>query len=134
MRVFIADDSAMVCERLASLLTPIEGITIAGRAHDVPDAIESIRRLKPDAVILDIQMPGGSGFDVLQQVKKDEPAPIVVMMTNYPFPQYRKKYLEAGADYFFDKSTEFNKVVGLFDRLQCSQYAEAESNLVEAPV
>lgn len=134
MRVFIADDSAMVCERLKNLLAPIEGITIAGQAHNVPEAIDSIRRVKPDAVILDIQMPGGSGFEVLQQVKRDEPAPIVVMMTNYPYPQYRKKYMEAGADYFFDKSTEFNKVVGLFDRLQSSQYAEVENDLVEAPV
>ncbi len=133
MRIFIADDSEMVCDRLASLLAPIEGVTIAGQAHDVPDAIDSIRQLKPDAVILDIQMPGGSGFDVLQQVKKDTPAPVVIIMTNYPYPQYRRKYLEAGADYFFDKSTEFDKVISLVSELQGSEvekYSEVESVLV----
>ena len=137
MRVFIADDSEMVCERLANLLAPIEGVTIAGQAHDVPRAIDLIRRLKPDALILDVQMPGGSGLDVLQEVKRDTPAPIVITITNCPYPQYRKKYMEAGADYFFDKSMEFDKVISVFNQLHCgkdAQYSEVESELVESPV
>lgn len=137
MRVFIADDSEMVCERLANLLAPIEGVTIAGRAHDVPRTIDSIRRLTPDAVILDVQMPGGSGLDVVQEIKRDTPAPIVIVSTNCPYPQYRKKYIEAGADYFFDKSMEFDKVIGVINELQGGEAGQSgadESELVELPI
>lgn len=118
MNVFIADDSLMVCERLKSILNVLDGVTVVGMAHTVPDAIASIERLKPDAVILDIHMPGGSGMDVLLNVKKSPLAPIVILLTNYSFPQYRKKYMDAGADFFFDKSTEFNKVIDVFNQLQ----------------
>jgi len=55
-------------------------------------------------------MPGGSGIDVLRSIKKDRPAPIVMMLTNYPYPQYRKRCMDVGADCFFDKSSEFNMV------------------------
>ncbi len=136
MRVFIADDSEMVCKSLANLLASIEGITIAGRAHDVPGAIESIRRLSPDAVILDVQLRGGSGLDVLQEVKRERRAPVVIVSTNCPYPQYRKKYTEAGADYFFDKSMEFEKVIGVINELQGGQVGQSgvdESDLVDLP-
>jgi DNA-binding response OmpR family regulator len=69
-------------------------------------------------VILDIRMPGGSGMDVLQAIKREKQAPMVIMLTNYPYPQYRKKCLGLGADYFFDKSTEFEKVTELFKQLR----------------
>jgi DNA-binding NarL/FixJ family response regulator len=106
-----------VCERLSQLLRSINGITIAGQAHNVLDAIDSINQLKPEVVLLDIQMPGGSGIDVLRNAKQQTPAPTVMMITNFPYPHFRKKCMEAGADYFFDKSTEFSKVFTVFSRL-----------------
>jgi DNA-binding NarL/FixJ family response regulator len=114
MKVFIADDSAVLRERLAEMLSELPGIEIAGYAQDVPEALASIKRLNPDAVILDIRMPGGSGIDVLQDIKKDNRTTLVIVLTNFPYPQYRKKCLELGADYFFDKSTEFEKVPQVF--------------------
>jgi DNA-binding NarL/FixJ family response regulator len=110
MKVFIADDSAVLCERLIEMLSDIPGIEIIGHARDVPGTIASIKKLNPDIVILDIRMPGGSGIDVLQDVKKEKQAPMVIILTNYPYPQYRKKCLGLGADYFFDKSTEFERI------------------------
>jgi len=68
-------------------------------------------------VILDIRMPGGSGIDVLEDIKKINAAPIVIILTNYPYPQYRKKCMAAGADYFFDKSSEFEKVTEVLKKL-----------------
>ena len=87
-----------------------EDIEVIGQAQDVPEVFEAIRTLKPDAVILDISMPGGSGIDVLKEIKRDAAAPIVVILTNYPYPQYRKRCAEEGAEFFFDKSTEFHLV------------------------
>ena len=71
---------------------------------------------KPDVVILDIRMPDGSGIDVLQTIKQGEPAPAVIVLTNYPYPAYRQKCLQAGADFFLDKSTEFDQIPELIER------------------
>ena len=117
MKVFIADDSAVLRERLATMLADLLGIEIVGQAGEGFEATELIQKLKPDVVILDIRMPGGNGINVLKNIKKDEPAPTVIMLTAYPYPQYRKKCLEARADYFFDKSTEFNEVTKVLKQL-----------------
>jgi len=110
MKVFIADDSALVRERLIAMLTDVPEIEIVGEAEDVPTAITAIQRAKPDVVVLDIRMPGGSGIDVLSHVNKVLPKVVVIILTNYPQPQYRKKCMELGARFFFDKATEFEKV------------------------
>jgi DNA-binding NarL/FixJ family response regulator len=117
MKVFIIDDSAVVRERLRGMLSELTEVEIIGEAQDPLEATNSVQRVKPDAVILDIRMPGGSGIDVLQNIKKDKPAPIVIILTNYPYPQYRKKCMDAGADFFFDKSTEFDKITEVFKQL-----------------
>jgi DNA-binding NarL/FixJ family response regulator len=107
LRLFIADDSALLRGYVLDTVREIGSIQVVGQASDVPDAIAGIRESEPDVVILDIRMPGGTGLDVLKTIKTDQPAPIVIMFTNYPYPQYRKQCLGAGADYFFDKSLEF---------------------------
>lgn len=118
MKVFIADDSTVLRERLVEMLSELPGIEIVGYAQDVPEALTSIKKLNPDVVILDIRMPGGSGIDVLQEIKKDKQAPLVIVLTNYPYPQYRKKCLGLGADYFFDKSTEFEKITEVVKQMR----------------
>ena len=111
MRILIADDSKIYRTYMIDLLSRIEGIEIAGQAEDSPSAVEAIERLKPDVAILDIRMPGGDGILALETIKRNTVNPKTIMFTNYPYPQYRKKCMDAGADYFFDKSTEFEKLV-----------------------
>jgi DNA-binding NarL/FixJ family response regulator len=110
MRVFIADDSIPVVERLADLLEDVPGAQLVGRAGDVPEAVRCIQNVKPDALILDLQMPGGSGLDVLRAIRTEHPRLFVLICTNYPYPQFREKCLNAGANVFLDKSTEFEKI------------------------
>jgi DNA-binding NarL/FixJ family response regulator len=118
IKVFIADDSLIVREHLVTMLDELAGIEIVGQAENVTEAIGAIQRLCPDVVILDIRMPGGSGIDVLQNIKQNEAAPIVIILTNYPYPGYRQKCLQAGADFFLDKSTEFDQIPKLFERFK----------------
>jgi DNA-binding NarL/FixJ family response regulator len=117
VKVFIVDDSEIVIERLKTMLSEVKEIEVIGKANNPFDAINGIRTLHPDAVILDLQMPGGSGIGVLLSIKRDNSAPVVLVLTNYPYPQYRKKCMEAGADFFFDKSTEFERVPEVLNRL-----------------
>ena len=117
IKLLIADDSTLLQGYLTDTVRRFQEIRIVGHAEDVPQAVESVTRLKPDVVILDIQMPGGSGIDVLETIKKNKPSPIVIMFTNYPYPQYRKKCLAAGADFFFDKSLEFDALTDTLKHL-----------------
>ena len=111
MRLFIADDSEILRERLVETLSEIQGVEIVGQEGETFSAIEAIDRLKPDLVILDIRMPGGNGISVLEKLKKMDYPPIVVMFTNYPYLQYRKRCFDSGADHFFYKATEFEKLI-----------------------
>jgi DNA-binding NarL/FixJ family response regulator len=110
MRVFIIDDSAIVRERLIAMLAEVEGLEIVGHAEDAFSAIEGVRVLIPDVVILDIAMPGASGIYALEKIRCEKPAPTIIMLTNYSYPQYRKRCVDSGAAFFFDKSTEFERV------------------------
>jgi DNA-binding NarL/FixJ family response regulator len=118
IKVFIADDSLIVQEHLVTLLNELSEVEIVGQAETVVEAISAIGKLQPDVVILDIRMPDGSGIAVLQSIKQDKPAPVVIVLTNYPYPAYRQKCLQAGADFFLDKSTEFDQIPALFERYQ----------------
>ena len=75
IRVFVADDSIVLRERLLEMLCAIPGVEILGCAEEGLHAINSIRQLKPDAVVLDIQMPRANGLDVLRHVKGDGAGP-----------------------------------------------------------
>jgi DNA-binding NarL/FixJ family response regulator len=118
MRVFIAENSSIIRERLAALLSDLPGIELAGYAEDVRGAVAAIRLMRPDVVILDIQMPGGGGgFSVLRDIREQELPATVIIFTNDPFPQYRRRFIDAGADFFLDKSAEFEALLGIFKGL-----------------
>jgi DNA-binding NarL/FixJ family response regulator len=117
MRVLIVDDSKIVCNRLQQMLINIAGAEVVGQAHNAQDAITAIADSVPDVVILDIRLPGPSGIDVLKDIR-DKKLPIRVMiLTNYPYPHYREKCKELGADYFFDKVTEIEKISDVIEKL-----------------
>lgn len=117
MKVFVADDSIVLRERVLEMLCEIPGVQVVGCAENGLHAIDCIRRLRPDAVVLDIQMPRGTGLDVLKNIKCNGGTPLFIIFTNFPFPQYRKRALECGAQFFFDKTTEFDKLRDLFGQL-----------------
>ena len=123
LKVFIADDSAPVRERLAALISELETVQLVGQAENGHDAMEAVRKLRPDVVILDIRMPEGNGFQVLEEIKKTVATTVVIMLTAFPYPQYRRKCLEAGAECFFDKTTEFDRVAEALEHLMQSKSA-----------
>jgi len=118
LKVFIADESSLVRECLAALVSDIKGIELVGQAGDAYEALRAIRQLKPDVVILDMRMPGGNGIQMLEAIKKSAAAPVVIVLAAFPYPQYRQKCLEVGADYFFDKAIEFAQVVQVLKKMR----------------
>ncbi len=117
MRVFLVDDSSLVIDFLKEMLAALRGIEVAGHAHDVSTALRSIRTGCPDVVLLDLHLPDGSGMEVLKTIKKEMPATVMIVLTNYAFPQYKQKCLELGAHAFLDKSTDFTKIPRLLSAM-----------------
>jgi len=117
MRVFIADDSEILRSRLIEMLSEFKEIDIVGQTGYAQEAIESIKELIPDVVILDIRLPDGNGINLLEMIKKDNISTKVIIFTNYPYFQYRKRCLDAGAEFFFYKAAEFEKLVETLKQL-----------------
>jgi two-component system, NarL family, response regulator DevR len=115
--IFIVDDSKALRDRLVSMLSELEGIEVVGQAGNAAEAISGIRRLRPRVVVLDIQMPGGSGIEVLRTIKREAPPTVVLMLTNHTQAQYREKCMELGADYFLDKTRDLDKLAEIFQNL-----------------
>src|SRR5512136_2675152 len=97
LKVYVVDDSELVRERLIDMVSEIEGVEVVGETGDLRGAEESIGQLRPDAVILDIRLPDGNGITLLRHMKRERPAATVIVLTNYPYPQYREECLDAGA-------------------------------------
>ena len=110
MKVLIADDSEVFVQRLVQALGEISGIEIVARARTGAEALQALREMRPEVMILDIRMPEGSGIDVLKGMQREKLTPIAIVLTNFAFSQYRKKCLQLGARFFFDKSADFNQV------------------------
>ena len=125
LKVFISDDSATIRKRLVTMALDLPWMDVVGQAENAPRSLAAIRQTQPDVVILDIRMPGGNGLEVLREVKKMNPAPRVIMFTNYADAQYRKKCEEAGADFFLDKSTEFDQLPQALEQVRQGLRADA---------
>jgi DNA-binding NarL/FixJ family response regulator len=108
LKVFIADDSKPVADMLTELISDPGRIEVIGTGATEEAAIESIRSMKPDVVVLDLQLRSGSGTNVIRAVRaSDDLARIRLMVTsNHIAPQLRAGCLELGADGFFDKVKE----------------------------
>lgn len=111
MRLLIVDDSFAVRTRLEALLAALENVEIVGQAASRPEGIAAVRSLKPDLVVVDVQLPGG--IDFLRDLKADPDPPTVVALTSFPFRQYRFQCTEAGADFVLDKATEFERLAAI---------------------
>lgn len=111
MEIFVVEDSPLLRERLTRIFGQIRGVQVGGQAATATEAVERINKTHPDVVVLDIRLAQGNGFQVLKDIKQSPESPYVIVLTNYPYPPYRKRFLEQGADYFFDKSTELPQAI-----------------------
>lgn len=117
LTILIVDDSQIVRDRLTSMLSELDSVKITGYADNPLSATEAIVNGKPDVVILDIFLTGGSGIHVLKNIRSRNITSKVIVLTNYAQEQYRKKCFEEGADFFFDKSIEFDRIIEVIKKL-----------------
>ena len=113
LRLLLADDEPLALRRLRLALASIPDVTVVGSASDGAQAIEKMRELKPDALLLDIKMPISDGFEVANAVD-EAGGPAVIFVT--AFDSYALKAFETSAVDYLLKPVEFDRLASALER------------------
>lgn len=119
LRVLLVEDSPLIRERLIESISALDNVDIVGLADTAADALAALRRAACDVVILDLQLRAGHGFNVLAALRtsSDRPGITVIVLTNYASSAYRERSIQSGADYFFDKALDYERVTQVLEQL-----------------
>ena len=112
-KLLVVDDSELIRSRLVGLLRGIPGIKEVSTAGTLGQTLYSASHFLPDLVILDLNLPDGNGVKAIPLLKRMAPSMRVAVLTNDVGDYVGERCRQAGADWFFDKSTEFEKVLDL---------------------
>jgi len=110
MKILIADDSALILERLQQTLGEIDQVEVVASLDNGIDTLEALRTLTPDLAIIDIQMPGLTGLEVLNAYRKENKSVIFILLTLHSQGYIHKLAIQAGTNYFFSKVDDFQKI------------------------
>jgi DNA-binding NarL/FixJ family response regulator len=111
MRVLVVDDSSAVRGRLAAMLREVPGVGAVDETADGESAVDLSRARGHGLVVLDLHLRGVGGLVVLPRLKHLARPPRVAVLTNETSDHHRRECLASGADYFFDKSRDFDRVL-----------------------
>jgi DNA-binding LytR/AlgR family response regulator len=114
MTGLIVDDESAARSRLTRMLTKHSGVSIVGEASNGLQALESIERLRPDLVFLDIQMPGLDGFQVIRSISPATPRPLIIFVTG--FDRHALEAFEANALAYLLKPVEKEQLAMVLER------------------
>ncbi|MBI4825626.1 MAG: response regulator transcription factor [Nitrospirae bacterium] len=147
IKILIVDDHAIVREGLKQILSETSDIVVTGEANNGQEALEKVWHNKYDVVLLDISMPGRNGLEILKQIKHDNPALQVLILSVSPEEQYAVRALKAGASGYLTKESTPNELIAairkvssgkkyvsssLAERLACHLEAKSEDSLHES--
>lgn len=111
IKVFIADDHAIVREGLKQILAETRDIVVAGEAESGLDAIKLFRKSECQVMLLDISLPDRNGIEVLKQIKKEKPELSVLMLSMHREDQYAIRALKGGAAGYLTKQSAPRELV-----------------------
>jgi two-component system LytT family response regulator len=127
LSVLIVDDEPLARRRLVRMLEALQGFRAIGEAGDVRQAYSRARELSPDIMLLDIQIPGGSGFDVLEQLGTD--VPVVIFVT--AFDHHALRAFDASAVDYVTKPIEPSRLQSALARARLAVEARNSIEHVE---
>lgn len=111
MRILVVDDAQPVRARFVAMLREVRGVERVFEAIDADQALAFLASTTLHVVVLDLHLREGVSIDLVPHVKSFTPAPVVIVVTNDPSERHRATCLARGADYFFDKAREFDRVL-----------------------
>lgn len=108
LNVLLVDDVNLILQKMKMFLSIVPTVNKVDTADTAEEAFSLLETNRPELVVLDVNMPGTSGIDMLRKIRaSDQPQPVVVMLTNQKERLFRDTCLGLGADYYLDKSTDF---------------------------
>lgn len=123
IRVLLADDHALLRGGVAAVLGSDPGITVVGEVDSGPAAVPAAARLRPDVVLMDVQMPGGDGIRATAEVLAVAPQTRVMVLTMFDLDDYVLGALRAGASGFLLKTTPPADLIGAVHACAASEAA-----------
>lgn len=108
--ILLVDDHAMLLEGLARQFNDRKGFKVVGRATSGKEVMESLARVVPDVITLDVSLPDTSGLNLIPRIKKGYPTVRILMLTMYDHERYVTSALAAGADGFLAKGAPFEEL------------------------
>lgn len=109
IRVFLADHSGIIRDRVTAMLGA-QGMSVVGHGDTPQACIDGILATRPDVVVLEVELHGGSGLPVLRAVRLLEPGIACIVFTIHADPAFCLRYLTEGAVRFLDKANEFDQL------------------------
>jgi len=109
-KILIIDDSALIVERLINALKDLRNIGSIKLAGTCAEANILLEQSKPQIIFLDIHLPDKNGIELLNKIKTNHPEIIVIMFTNQGGDFYKTLCMQLGANYFIDKSKDFELI------------------------
>ncbi len=119
IKVLIVDDSIIVVERLSEIISEMTSVAPVLTSNSFNEATDLINVELPDVILLDLQLPGKNGIELLSFVKSNYPQIKIIIVTNRASDYYRDLCQDMGANSFIDKSTEFEKIPEIIETLCC---------------
>jgi DNA-binding NarL/FixJ family response regulator len=114
LRVLLVEDSSLLAARLSELIRRLPDVDLIDTVDTEADAVSRILAGKPDVLILDLHLRGGSGFGVLRALKGATGGrPKIIILTNFGLPEYRREAETFGVEAFLDKSRDYFRLPDL---------------------
>lgn len=115
MRVLLVEDSSLLAARLAELINRLPNVDLIDTVDNEAEAVSRLAAGKPDVLILDLHLRGGSGFGVLRALKRHSQRPKVIILTNFGLPEYKREAETFGVEAFLDKSRDYFRLPDLLN-------------------
>jgi two-component system nitrate/nitrite response regulator NarP len=127
LHVLVVDDSVEVRKRVAASVSAVRGVAVVRQAGDVPSALRQLQEREPDVVVLDIEMPGPSGLEFLELVRRNGCDSLIIVLSIHDDPKLRQKCAQLGSNFYFHKLTEFDQVGEVCREMACRRAMQTGS-------
>lgn len=113
--ILIVDPSQIVADRIQQMLEELDCVEMVLKVFSGSEALAIMKKQHVDIVLLDTQLPGTDGFELLSSIKQSYPETKTIVLTNQSGNYYRHKGEKIGSDHFIDKSNEFEKIIQIIN-------------------
>ena len=118
LHILLIDDVTIILQKMRMFLSIVPQVRQVDTASSSQEAFTFLQSSDPELVVLDVNMPGTNGIEILKHIRNSKgPQPVVVMLTNETGNQFKETCLQSGADYYLDKSRDFLQIPNIIGEL-----------------